>query len=55
MDGIKGRPVFTNDQIDLANEQMQDTFTANPNLDPFHLIGGGRSSGRKPTHRSLIR
>lgn len=37
---IGGCPVFTNDQIDLANQQMADTFTANPNLDAFMLIGG---------------
>jgi ribose transport system substrate-binding protein len=37
---IAGCPVFTNDQIDLANQQMADTFTANPNLDAFMLIGG---------------
>jgi ribose transport system substrate-binding protein len=37
---IAGCPVFTNDQIDLANQQMQDTFTANPDLDAFILVGG---------------
>ena len=37
---IDGCPVFTNDQIDLANQQMSDVFTANPNLDAFILIGG---------------
>jgi ribose transport system substrate-binding protein len=37
---IDGCPVFTNDQIDLANQQMADTFTANPNLTAFMLIGG---------------
>lgn len=37
---IAGCPVFTNDQIDLANQQMADTFTANPDLDAFMLIGG---------------
>jgi len=42
---IKGCPVFTNDQIDLANQQMQDTFTANPNLDAFILIGGWAQFG----------
>jgi ribose transport system substrate-binding protein len=35
-----GCPVFTNDQPDLANQQMADTFTANPNLTAFILIGG---------------
>jgi ribose transport system substrate-binding protein len=37
---IAGCPVYTNDQIDLANQQMQDVFTANPDLDAFVLIGG---------------
>jgi ribose transport system substrate-binding protein len=37
---IAGCPVFTNDQADLANQQMSDVFTANPNLDAFILIGG---------------
>ncbi|MCX5495130.1 substrate-binding domain-containing protein [Kaistia dalseonensis] len=35
-----GCPLFTNDQIDLANQQMTDTFTANPKLDAFVLVGG---------------
>lgn len=37
---IDGCPVFTNDQADLANQQMADTFIANPDLDAFILIGG---------------
>ena len=37
---IAGCPVFTNDQADLANQQMADTFTANPDLDAFVLVGG---------------
>ncbi|UJQ93374.1 substrate-binding domain-containing protein [Mariluticola halotolerans] len=37
---IEGCPVFTNDQIDLANQQMADVFTTNPDLDAFILIGG---------------
>lgn len=36
---IEGCPVFTNDQADLANQQMADTFIANPDLDAFILIG----------------
>ena len=32
--------MFTNDQADLANQQMADTFTANPDLDAFILVGG---------------
>src|SRR5215813_2070905 len=37
---IDGCPVYTNDQADLANQQMGDTFTANPDLDAFVLEGG---------------
>jgi ribose transport system substrate-binding protein len=37
---VSGCPVFTNDQADLANQQMADTFTANPDLDAFVLEGG---------------
>jgi ribose transport system substrate-binding protein len=35
-----GCPLFTNDQSDLANQQMADVFTANPELDAFILVGG---------------
>lgn len=37
---IEGCPVFTNDQADLANQQMADVFIANPDLDAFVLVGG---------------
>jgi ribose transport system substrate-binding protein len=37
---IKGCPLYTNDQVDLANQQMADVFTANPDLDAFVLEGG---------------
>lgn len=37
---VAGCPVYTNDQPDLANQQMADTFTANPNLGAFILLGG---------------
>jgi ribose transport system substrate-binding protein len=37
---VSGCPVYTNDQADLANQQMADTFTANPDLDAFVLEGG---------------
>jgi ribose transport system substrate-binding protein len=37
---IKGCPLYTNDQADLANQQMADVFTANPDLDAFVLEGG---------------
>lgn len=42
---IKGCPLYTNDQIDLANQQMADVFTANPGLDAFVLIGGWAQFG----------
>ena len=42
---IKGCPLYTNDQIDLANQQMSDTFTANPDLNAFILIGGWAQFG----------
>jgi len=42
---IDGCPVFTNDQIDVANQQMSDTFIANPDLDAFILIGGWAQFG----------
>src|SRR5690606_23661211 len=37
---IDGCPVVTNDHADLANQQIADTFTANPDLDAFVLEGG---------------
>lgn len=37
---IDGCPLYTNDQADLANQQMSDVFTANPELDAFILEGG---------------
>jgi ribose transport system substrate-binding protein len=37
---VDGCPVYTNDQADLANQQMADIFTANPDLDAFVLEGG---------------
>jgi ribose transport system substrate-binding protein len=37
---VAGCPLYTNDQPDLANQQMADTFTANPNLTAFVLVGG---------------
>jgi ribose transport system substrate-binding protein len=42
---IDACPVYTNDQIDLANQQMQDVFTANPDLDAFILVGGWAQFG----------
>jgi ribose transport system substrate-binding protein len=37
---VDGCPLYTNDQADLANQQMADTFLANPDLDAFVLEGG---------------
>jgi ribose transport system substrate-binding protein len=42
---IDGCPLFTNDQIDLANQQMSDVFTKNANLDAFILVGGWAQFG----------
>jgi ribose transport system substrate-binding protein len=42
---VAGCPLFTNDQIDLANQQMADTFTAHPDLDAFILVGGWAQFG----------
>lgn len=37
---VAGCPVFTNDQADLANQQMADVFTTKPDLTAFVLVGG---------------
>lgn len=37
---IRGCPLFTNDQSDLANQQMSDVLTTTPDLDAFILVGG---------------
>jgi ribose transport system substrate-binding protein len=42
---IDGCPLYTNDQIDLANQQMADVFTKNPKLDAFILVGGWAQFG----------
>ena len=42
---IEGCPLYTNDQIDLANQQMSDTFLANPDLSAFILVGGWAQFG----------
>ena len=42
---IEGCPVFTNDQIDLANQQMADVFTAHADLSAFILVGGWAQFG----------
>jgi ribose transport system substrate-binding protein len=42
---IAGCPLYTNDQIDLANQQMADVFTRNPKADAFILVGGWAQFG----------
>lgn len=42
---IEGCPVYTNDDIPTANQQMADVFTANPDLDAFILVGGWAQFG----------
>jgi ribose transport system substrate-binding protein len=42
---IEGCPVYTNDDIPTANQQMADVFTANPDLDAFVLVGGWAQFG----------
>lgn len=42
---IAGCPLFTNDQIDLANQQMADVFIKNRTLDAFILVGGWAQFG----------
>jgi ribose transport system substrate-binding protein len=42
---VAGCPLFTNDQIDLANQQMADVFTRNPKIDAFVLVGGWAQFG----------
>lgn len=42
---IDGCPLYTNDDIATANQQMADTFTANPDLDAFILVGGWAQFG----------
>lgn len=42
---IEGCPLYTNDDIPTANQQMADVFTANPDLDAFILVGGWAQFG----------
>lgn len=42
---VNGCPVFTNDDIPTANQQMADVFTANPDLTAFILVGGWAQFG----------
>lgn len=41
----EGCPVFTNDDIPTANQQMADVLTANPKLTAFVLVGGWAQFG----------
>jgi len=42
---IDGCPVFTNDDIATANQQMADVTGANPDLGAFILVGGWAEFG----------
>jgi ribose transport system substrate-binding protein len=42
---IDGCPVFTNDDIATANQQLADVTSANPELDAFVLVGGWAQFG----------
>jgi ribose transport system substrate-binding protein len=42
---IDGCPLYTNDDIATANQQMADVFAANPELDAFILVGGWAQFG----------
>jgi ribose transport system substrate-binding protein len=42
---IDGCPVYTNDDIATANQQMADVTGANPDLDAFILVGGWAQFG----------
>ena len=42
---IDGCPVFTNDDIATANQQLADVTAANPKLDAFVLVGGWAQFG----------
>ncbi len=42
---IEGCPLFTNDDIALANQQLADVLTANPELNAFVLTGGWAQQG----------
>jgi ribose transport system substrate-binding protein len=52
---IEGCPLFTNDQIDLANQQMADVFTRTRSSTPSSWSAAGRSSARRPMRRSPTR
>ena len=40
-----GCPLYTNDDITTANQQLADTLLANPDLDAFVLVGGWAQFG----------
>jgi ribose transport system substrate-binding protein len=42
---IAGCPLYTNDDIPTANQQLADVTTANPNLNAFVLVGGWAQFG----------
>jgi len=42
---IEGCPVYTNDDIALANQQLSDVLTAHPDINAFILTGGWAQQG----------
>ena len=42
---IEGCPIYTNDDIATANQQLADVTGANPDLDAFILVGGWAQFG----------
>lgn len=56
---IAGCPLFTNDDITTANQQLADTLLANPDLDAFILVGGwamfGAQAYRQTTDQYMDR
>ena len=52
---VDGCPLYTNDQADLANQQMADTFRPIRISTPSCSKAAGRSSRRKPMPRSPTR
>ncbi|MBI4920654.1 MAG: substrate-binding domain-containing protein [Devosia nanyangense] len=56
---IAGCPLYTNDDITTANQQLADTLLANPDLDAFVLVGGwamfGAQAYRQTTDQYMDR
>jgi ribose transport system substrate-binding protein len=56
---VAGCPLYTNDDITTANQQLADTLLANPKLDSFVLVGGwamfGAQAYRQTTDQYMDR